>query len=71
MTPASQEVKAGARKAYKPNGLERSARYAEDEQKAQVEMEEWNTKFYAMGVFSLFIVVLSHPTVQKAIETYW
>ena len=64
LTEASQEVKevkAGARKAYKPSALERSAQYEEDDLQAEVEMEEWKTKFYAMAVLSIVLVILSHP----------
>lgn len=67
LTEASQEVKAGARKAYKPNALERSAQYVEDDQQAEYEMEAWNTKFYAMGVFSILLVILSHSKIMEYI----
>jgi hypothetical protein len=67
LTSASQVVKAGARKAYKLDALERSAQYAEEDLQAEVEMEEWNTKFYAMGVFSILLVILSHSKLMEHI----
>ena len=56
-----QEVKAGARKSYPVSPLEKNVQSPDEEQKVQAEMAEWTTKFYALGVLSIALVVLSHP----------